>query len=54
MKIFCTTNGKYLVLGIEEVTKQYKTTISDPEDPVHVHIISDEEESVMHNERSIR
>ena len=49
MKMFRTMNKQDIVPGIEEFVEQEKTHISEPEDPLTVHIISEEGESVRHN-----
>ena len=50
MKIFCDLNEKDLLPGIEEAVEKYKTTASDPEVPLPVHLIPDEGEISGSNE----
>ena len=50
MKMFCNLNENDLVTGIEEVVQQGINHTKNSEDPLPVHIITDEGESVMRNE----
>ena len=53
MKIFLTTNEQYLLPDIEEVIEQDKNAMPETEDPLPVHVIPDDGESVRHNEKNI-
>ena len=50
MKMFRNLNENDLVSSIEEVVQEYNTPTSDPEDPLHMHVIHDEGESARTNE----
>ena len=42
INMFRNLNENYIVRYIEEVIDQYITPMSDPEDPIPVHVIPDE------------
>ena len=42
MKMFRTLIKKDLVPRIEEFVENYTNAMSDPEDPIHVHVITDD------------